>query len=172
LLQGVALGLSLASVVLLWRVQSFRPKAVAMQGVGVFSRNVPAIVERASQGLTERAATGILAVGLSLQLAVLAFVPLGAESPVGSAVAGVVVGTAAVTLALWWLARELILSQRLVRVAAHPPTDEVTPLAFLFELDCERRGRSTVASQDLPADLRARLARRYRFARSFPDLAD
>lgn len=172
LLQAVGLGLSLASVILLWVGQAFRPQAVAMEGLGVFSRNPAAIVREVSAGLTQRAATGLLALSLSLQLLALALVPASMDGAPLAAVVGVVVGTATTAFFAWTITGDLILSQRLVRVAQHPPTDEVAPLAFLFELDLERRGRPSSDALHLPRDLRAHLARRYRFARGFSALSD
>ena len=170
LLQAVGLGLSLASVILLWLGQAFRPQAVAMEGLGVFSRHPAAIVREVSAGLTPRAATGRLALSLSLQLLALSLAPASADAPSKATVVGVVVGSAAITLLAWATSRELILAQRLVRVAEHPPTDEVAPLVFLFELDLERRGRSSAELLEIPDDLRAVLSRRYRWAAGFAAL--
>lgn len=169
-IQAIGLGLSLASVALLWMSQPFQPASVAREGVAVLSRNVPAIVEKASAGLTGRAATTIVTVSLSLQLLALAWPADSAPPPSSPVVLGVVTVVALVAFGAWMIAGELILSQRLVRVAEHPPTDEVTPLAFLFELDLERRGHSSVEPFDFPADLRKALSRRYALARGFAEL--
>jgi hypothetical protein len=171
-LQAVALGLSLASVLLLWLGQPFRPASVAREGVGVFSRDVTAVVERASAGLSQRAATGLLVLSLSTQLAVIAWGSAGGDEITGATIAGVVVLTAAVTLIVWFLARGLILSQRLVRIAENPPTNEISPLRFLFEMDLERRGKPQQAPPASEELVRAGLAPRYRFARGFAALRD
>ncbi len=171
-LQATGLGLALASVIVLWTGAPFLPKATAMQGAAVLSFNLPAILERVAAGMNQRAATGLIALSLSLQLVALAVVPSASGAPAGLLVVAVGVATAAVVLGCWRVVREVVTSQRLVRVAANPPTDEVTPLRFLYVLDRERRGQRDIPLSAVSPDPRSTLVRRYGYCRGFRDLTD